>query len=674
MSGIFTGGTGLDMGGIYVSESYQDVGSGAMAVDSGVEAGFMDSRHDAYRQHSAVNKVDIEKRMSSFIRTFNRSGHFVYRKALKNNIASNMRFLHVELTDLASFDKEFYELLTLHPEDVVPAMEEASRLIVSEVMRSSDDDKTLEPQEDFEMDEDQQQIEQYDVHKAVQVTLNWTQGTIQSIRNIKSENMASLVKITGIVISATNVRSKAIRITAQCRSCRSTLSNIYIKPGLDGCQLPRRCAMSQTGCALDPYFILPNKCDYLDYQMLKLQDLPENVPSGEMPRHLLLYCDRTLANRVSPGNRISAVGIYSIRKAAISQPTKSAKVKANVGIRPPYLRVLGLKVHTYGEVDDDDGNAGGGAFNNTIGAVVDFNPKDVEAFQKIAASSDVYGILTRSFAPSIYGMDDAKKAIVCLLFGGARKCLPDGLYRRGDINLLLIGDPGTAKSQMLKFVERVAPIAVYTSGKGSSAAGLTAAIVRDSQTSNFIVEGGAMVLADGGVVCIDEFDKMREDDRVAIHEAMEQQTISIAKAGITSTLNTRCSVLAAANSVYGRWDDLKGESNIDFMPTILSRFDMIFIMKDDHDDERDMEMARHVIKVHMTGPVSNKTTENNKDPVDGTKEINQLQENETITQLSINMFRKYIAYCRSHVSPRLDAEACERLSELISYKFLFWRL
>jgi DNA replication licensing factor MCM5 len=165
--------------------------------------------------------------------------------------------------------------------------------------------------------------------------------------------------------------------------------------------------------------------------------------------------------------------------------------------------------------------------------------------------------------------------------------LPDGLTRRGDINLLLLGDPGTAKSQVLKFVERVAPIGVYTSGKGSSAAGLTASVIRDPNTRNFMIEGGAMVLADGGVVCIDEFDKMREEDRVAIHEAMEQQTISIAKAGITTTLNSRCSVLAAANSVFGRWDDLKGEANIDFMPTILSRFDMIFIVKDEHNEARD---------------------------------------------------------------------------------------
>lgn len=246
-----------------------------------------------------------------------------------------------------------------------------------------------------------------------------------------------------------------------------------------------------------------------------------------------------------------------------------------------------------------------------------------------------------SIAPSIFGAVDIKKAIACLLMGGSRKKLPDGLTRRGDINILLLGDPGTAKSQLLKFVERVAPIAVYTSGKGSSAAGLTASVMRDPSSRNFVMEGGAMVLADGGVVCIDEFDKMREDDRVAIHEAMEQQTISIAKAGITTTLNSRCSVLAAANSIFGRWDETKGEENIDFLPTILSRFDMIFIVKDEHDQNRDKTLARHIMSVHMNAG------QTNSEPKEG--------------ELSLELIKKYINYCRTRCGPRLNNEAGDKL-------------
>lgn len=258
----------------------------------------------------------------------------------------------------------------------------------------------------------------------------------------------------------------------------------------------------------------------------------------------------------------------------------------------------------------------------------------------LASSPSVYDSLARSLAPSIYGSDDLKKAIACLLFGGSRKRLPDGLTRRGDINLLMLGDPGTAKSQLLKFVERCSPIGVYTSGKGSSAAGLTASVLRDPHTRGFVMEGGAMVLADGGVVCIDEFDKMREDDRVAIHEAMEQQTISIAKAGITTTLNSRCSVLAAANSVFGRWDDTKGEDNIDFMPTILSRFDMIFIIKDHHDQQRDMTLARHVMNVHLSAQTQMEGVEG---------------------EITLATLKKYVAYCRAKCGPRLSAAAAEKL-------------
>lgn len=282
------------------------------------------------------------------------------------------------------------------------------------------------------------------------------------------------------------------------------------------------------------------------------------------------------------------------------------------GIRAPYLRVVGISVETEGP-----GRAGN----------IPYTADDEQLFRHLASSPNIFERIANSIAPSIFGSTDIKKAIACLLFGGSRKLMPDGLTRRGDINILLLGDPGTAKSQLLKFVENVSPIGVYTSGKGSSAAGLTASVIRDPTSRNFVMEGGAMVLADGGVVCIDEFDKMREDDRVAIHEAMEQQTISIAKAGITTTLNSRCAVLAAANSVFGRWDDTKAEQNIDFMPTILSRFDMIFIVKDEHNERRDATIARHVLDVHMN---AQKTIE---DSVEG--------------ELSLVLLKKYINYCRS---------------------------
>jgi DNA replication licensing factor MCM5 len=289
------------------------------------------------------------------------------------------------------------------------------------------------------------------------------------LRELKSEVISRLVKLPGIIIAASNVRAKATRISLQCRGCREIVNDLNINAGLEGYLLPRKCNSDQTGravkCPIDPYFILPDRCQCVDFQLLKLQEVPESVPHGEMPRHLQLYCDRYLCDKVVPGNRVTIVGIYSIKKVA--KPSKSngpAEGKSNIGIRMPYLRVVGIHIDTEGS-----GRAGS----------MPYTTEEEQLFRDLASSPNIYERIARSIAPSIYGCADMKKAIACLLFSGSRKRLPDGLTRRGDINILLLGDPGTAKSQLLKFVEKVAPIGVYTSGKGSSAAGLTASVVRD---------------------------------------------------------------------------------------------------------------------------------------------------------------------------------------------------
>merc|ERR1719203_847138 len=281
--------------------------------------------------------------------------------------------------------------------------------------------------------------------------------------------------------------------------------------------------------------------------------------------------------------------------------------------------------------------------NVAQGSLVEMTPDDEERFEALAREDGIRDKIYRSIAPAIKAsdkdvIDDVKKAVACLLFGGSRKLLPDGTRMRGDINVLLLGDPGTAKSQFLKFSEKAAPVAVYTSGKGSSAAGLTAAIVREGK-DGFALEGGAMVLADGGVVCIDEFDKMDVKDRVAIHEAMEQQTISIAKAGITTMLNTRCAVLAAANPRFGTYDDLTSTADqMDFEATILSRFDMMFLVRDVRDPDRDFNLAVHLASLHKG-------------------EVQQESEG----PLQVGKLRKYLSYCRRRVVPRLTPAAGEVL-------------
>jgi DNA replication licensing factor MCM5 len=364
-------------------------------------------------------------------------------------------------------------------------------------------------------------------------------------------------------------------------------------------------------CPMDPYFVVHEKCQFVDQQILKLQEAPDQVPVGELPRHVLISADRYLTNRVVPGSRCTIMGIFSIFQTKAS---KGSSTTSAVAIRTPYLRAVGI----YSDVDHT-------AKGNAV-----FSEEEEQEFLEMSRRPDLYSVFANCIAPSIYGNNDIKKAIACLLLGGSKKILPDGMKLRGDINVLLLGDPGTAKSQLLKFVEKVAPIAIYTSGKGSSAAGLTASVQRDHSTREFYLEGGAMVLADGGVVCIDEFDKMRDEDRVAIHEAMEQQTISIAKAGITTILNARTSVLAAANPIFGRYDDLKtpGE-NIDFQTTILSRFDMIFIVRDEHEKGRDERIARHVMGIHMGG---------------------RGVEEQAESEIPVDKMKRYISYCKSFVS------------------------
>ena len=432
-----------------------------------------------------------------------------------------------------------------------------------------------------------------------------------SIRNLDALTISRLVRVPGIVIGASVLSSKATALHIQCRNCHQT-KVLPVQGGFAGVSLPRICDRQKMPgdpqCPMDPYVVVHESSQFVDQQIIKLQEAPDQVPVGELPRHVLISTDRYLTNRVVPGSRCMVTGIFSIYQ---NKQSKASNSTAAVAIRTPYLRAVGIH-------SDVDHTAKGNAV---------FSEEEEQEFLTMSRRADLYEVFANCIAPSIYGNENIKKAIACLLMGGSKKILPDGMKLRGDINVLLLGDPGTAKSQLLKFVEKVAPIAIYTSGKGSSAAGLTASVQRDHTTREFYLEGGAMVLADGGVVCIDEFDKMRDEDRVAIHEAMEQQTISIAKAGITTILNARTSVLAAANPIFGRYDDLKSPGeNIDFQTTILSRFDMIFIVKDDHNRARDESIAKHVMRVHKGGR--------------GVEEAAE-------AEISVEKMKRYISYCKS---------------------------
>uniref|UniRef100_A0A7N6ADV4 DNA replication licensing factor MCM5 n=1 Tax=Anabas testudineus TaxID=64144 RepID=A0A7N6ADV4_ANATE len=533
--------SGFDDPGVYYSDSFG--GGDGPGVDEGGQ-----------------KRSQLKKRFREFLRQFrvgtDRTGFtYKYRDELKRHYTLGEYWVEVEMEDLASFDEDLSDCLYKLPTENLPLLEEAAKDVADEVTRPRPvGEETVQ---------DVQVMLKSDAHHA-------------SIRSLKSEQVSRLVKVHGIIISATAVRAKATKVCLQCRGCRNVISNIPLPPGLQGYALPRKCNTENAGrvkCPVDPYFIIPDRCVCVDFQTLRLQESPDAVPHGEMPRHLQLYCDRYLCDRVVPGNRVTIMGIYSIKKMAAVK-AKGKEKGVGVGIRASYLRVVGIQVDTEG--------AGRGA----TGSV---SPQEEEELRALAASPNVYESLARSVAPSIYGSDDLKK--IWTLW--------------------------------LQCVNPLSCSQVYTSGKGSSAAGLTASVLRDPNTRGFIMEGGAMVLADGGVVCIDEFDKV--------------QTFP---AGITTTLNSRCSVLAAANSVFGRWDDTKGEDNIDFMPTILSRFDMIFIIKDQHDQQRDMTLARHVMNVHLSAQTQTEGVEG---------------------EIPLTTFKKYIAYARAKCGPRLSAAAAEKL-------------
>jgi DNA replication licensing factor MCM5 len=546
---------------------------------------------------------EIIKAFTQFILEFRVGNLFIYRDQLTQNLLINNLYLSVNSEHLIGYNDELHKKLMDDPSDLIPLFETAITNIAKRIAYLSND--TIPG----------------DFPNCQLILLSNASKT--SIRHLDSDHISKIVRISGIIISASVLSSRPTLVSVICRNCKHTM-RISVTSGFGQVTLPKQCQgekhdSSMEKCPPDPYVIVHDKSTFVDQQVLKLQESPDMVPVGEMPRHILVQADRYMTNQVVPGQRVTLVGIYSIYQAKQKSPSGS---QAAVAIRNPYVKVLGIQ----SDIDSQGG--------------VTFTEEEEEEFLRLSRLPNLYEVFSKSIAPSIYGNDDIKKAITCLLIGGSKKILPDGMRLRGDINVLLLGDPGTAKSQLLKFVEKISPISVYTSGKGSSAAGLTASVQRDPQTRDFYLEGGAMVLADGGVVCIDEFDKMRDEDRVAIHEAMEQQTISIAKAGITTILNSRTSVLAAANPVFGRYDDLKSPGeNIDFQSTILSRFDMIFIVKDEHNEQRDTEIAHHVMNVHTGGRITE-------------------QEGE----ISIDTMKRYIQYVKARCAPRLSKEAAERLS------------
>ncbi|XP_055614180.1 DNA replication licensing factor Mcm3 [Uranotaenia lowii] len=476
-------------------------------------------------------------------------------------------------------------------------------------------------------------------------------------RSLTSRYLGNLVCVEGIVTKVSLIRPKVVKSVHYCAATKKVMERRYTD--LTSFDAVPSSAVYPTkdddGNLLETEFGLST---YKDHQTLTIQEMPEKAPAGQLPRSVDVICDDDLVDRCKPGDRVQIVGNYRCL------PGKQG------GYTTGTFRTI-LIANNISQLNKE--------------STLSVTREEINLCKKLAKNNDIFDVLSKSLAPSIHGHEYVKKAILCLLLGGIEKNLANGTRLRGDVNVLLIGDPSVAKSQLLRYVLNTAPRAITTTGRGSSGVGLTAAVTTDQETGERRLEAGAMVLADRGVVCIDEFDKMSDIDRTAIHEVMEQGRVTISKAGIHAALNARCSVLAAANPVYGRYDQYKTPmENIGLQDSLLSRFDLLFVMLDVIDSDHDRMISDHVVRMHryrnpkeqdgdvlpmgvsavdMLSTINPETRDDKETPMyekyDPLLHGNTRKRTDQI--LSVDFMRKYIHIAKC-LKPKLTEAACELIS------------
>jgi replicative DNA helicase Mcm len=501
-----------------------------------------------------------------------------YQKDIHSRVKLGSKFLAIDFNNLAMFDPELAEELLNEPNDTLKAAE----IALSQ----------------FDIPEKSMTVRFFNIPDTQHI----------KIKDIRSDHLTKFIAFDGIVRQASDVRPQMISAKFECPACGNTITMPQVEEKF---KEPTRCSCGRTG-----RFRMVDKL-LVDSQRLIIEESSESLDGGEQPKRLAIFLREDLVEpkmekKTTPGSKVRVYGI--IKEVPIPSKTGGQSTKFDLCLETNFIDPIEA---TYEDliIDEDDKSQ----------------------IEQLSKDPRIYEKFRDSIAPSIFGHEDIKGALVLQLMGGVRKESSDGAVTKGDIHVLLVGDPGAAKSSIIKFMEKAAPKARYVVGRGATSAGITASVVRDEFLRGWALEAGAIVLANGGFLLLDEMDKMTEEDTSAMHEAMAQQTVTISKANIQATLRARTSVIAAANPKLGRFDPYQPiAAQIDLPPALINRFDLIFPVRDIPNKEKDDKIASHVLQL-------------------------QYNSNQIEADIPIEVMKKYVAYARQNIAPKLTPSAIEEI-------------